>query len=192
MVKFKIVNNELKINKKVTKLDEFAFNIINIIKKYTKYVIVSGYVSIFFGRSRATEDIDMLVKKIDYDRFLKMYNEFLVKGFEFNIDDPKSLYGDYLMNDTAINIWKKGFPLLRMEIKIAKSLGQKIVIENPIKIMLGNQEILFSQIEAQIAYKRYILAAEKDLEDARHLEIVFEDINKEKIKYYKHIFEKKQ
>ena len=190
MVKFRITNNELTINKQITKLDQFAFDIIEILKKYTNYVIISGYVSIFFGRSRATEDIDMFIEGIPYDKFLGMYNEFTTKGFEFTIDNPAKLYNDYLMKNTAINVWRKNLPLLRMEIKVAKKPGQKLIVSNPIKVNVNGKEILFGQIESQIAYKKYISGSEKDLEDARHLEIVFEDINKEKIKYYKGIFER--
>lgn len=190
MVKFRITNNKLKIDKKTTKLDEFALEVIEIIKKYTNYVIISGYVSIFFGRSRATEDIDMFIEGLSYEKFLEMYQEFTAKGFEFTIDDPAELYHSYLMKGTAINIWRKGFPLLRMEIKLARKPGQKMVLKNPVRVSFGDKEILFGQIESQIAYKRYISASEKDLEDARHLEIVFEGLEKEKIKYYKNIFEK--
>jgi hypothetical protein len=32
------------------------------LEKYFEYVVVSGYVSIVFGRARATEDIDILMK----------------------------------------------------------------------------------------------------------------------------------
>jgi hypothetical protein len=190
MVKFKVIDNELTIKKTITKLDQFAFDVIDIIKKYTNYVIISGYVSIFFGRSRATEDIDMFIDEIPYDKFLEMYNEFTAKGFEFTINNPADLYNEYLMKNSPINIWRKNLPLLRMEIKIAKKPSQKIVLNNPIKVNIGTKIIFFGQIESQIAYKRYISKSEKDLEDARHLEIVFEDINKEKIKYYKDIFEK--
>ncbi|MBW3003796.1 hypothetical protein KY337_04475 [Candidatus Woesearchaeota archaeon] len=190
MVKFKVINNELRINKTITKLDKFAFDVIEIIEKYTKYVIISGYVSIFFGRSRATEDIDMFIEKISYDRFIEMYNEFVSKGFEFTVDNHEDLYNEYLMKGTAINIWRKDFPLMRMEIKVAKKTGQKLVLLNPIKVYVNDNKILFSQIEAQIAYKRYISASEKDIEDARHLEIVFDDIDIEKIKYFKDLFNK--
>jgi len=190
MVKFRIINNKLKIDKKTTKLDEFALEIIEIIKKYTNYVIISGYVSIFFGRSRATEDIDMFIEELSYEKFLEMYKEFTNKSFEFTIDEPAELYHNYLMKATAINIWRKGFPLLRMEIKLARKPGQKMVLKNPVRVSFGDKEILFGQIESQIAYKRYVSASEKDLEDARHLEIVFDGLNKEKIKYYKTIFEK--
>ena len=132
----------------------------------------------------------MLIGKISYEDFLAMYKEFTENSFEFTIENPDKLYHDYLTKGTAINVWRKGFPLLRMEIKLAKSLGQKMVLNNPIKVHFDSKEILFCQIEAQIAYKRYISASEKDLEDARHLEIVFEGLKKEKIKYYNNIFEK--
>jgi len=190
MVKFKIINNEIIINKTITKLDQFALDVIDIIKKYTNYVIISGYVSIFFGRARATEDVDMFISEFPYEQFIKMHDEFIENGFEFTIDNPKDLYFEYLLNKTPINIWRKGFPLLRMEIKLAKKQSQKQVLLSPIHIKLDEKEILFADIESQIAYKRYIAKSEKDLEDARHLEIVFEDIDKEKIKYFKRIFEK--
>lgn len=190
MTQFKRANNELKIDKKITILDQFAFDVIDIIQKFTKYVIISGYVSIFFGRARATEDIDMFIEGMQYDSFLQMYDEFIKKGFEFTIDNASELYHYYLMAGMPINIWRKNKPLLRMEIKLAKKPNQKMVMYNPLKVDIHNKRILFADIESQIAYKRYISKSEKDLEDARHLEIVFEDINREKIKYYKELFEK--
>jgi len=189
MVKFKIVNSELKISKTITKLDQFAFDVIDIIQKHAKYVIISGYVSIFFGRSRATEDIDMFIDTIDYKKFLKMYSEFVSKGFDFTIANPDSLYREYLEQGDAINVWRKGFPLLRMEIKCALTPVLKQVLNNPVKVFIGDKQINFCSIESQIAYKRYISKSEKDLEDARHLEIVFDGLDAEKIKYYRKMFE---
>jgi len=190
MGKFKVIDGKLKVNKEINKLDKFALDIIEIIKKYTDYVIISGYVSIFFGRSRATEDIDMFISDIPYDKFLEMYNEFVKKGFGFTIDNPSKLYKNYLINGDPINIWRKNLPLLSMEIKLVRKLYQKLIINSPIKALIDDKELLFCQIEAQIAYKKYISKSEKDLEDARHLEIVFEDLNTEKIKYYKELFKK--
>ncbi len=188
MPKFKVINNELRVDKIVTKLDEFALDVISVIQKHTDYVIISGYVSIFFGRSRGTEDIDMFIRRLPYDEFLKMYNEFLEKGYEFNIENPHDLYYDYLADGTSINVWVKDKPLLRMEIKLAKKLTQIDQLNHPIIVHFGEYNIKFSQIESQIAYKRHIAKSEKDMEDARHLEIVFEDLDKERIKYYKQLF----
>ena len=50
------------------------FDLINILEKYADYVIIAGYGSIFFGRARATEDIDLFIKRIPYAKFKKMYD----------------------------------------------------------------------------------------------------------------------
>jgi RecA-family ATPase len=76
-IKDKVNNMELEIegkyiilrNKVVSKLDLFVIDFIKILEKYTDYVIVSGYVSILFGRSRGTEDIDIFIEKIDFKKF---------------------------------------------------------------------------------------------------------------------------
>jgi hypothetical protein len=81
-------------NKVVSKLDLFEVDFINILKKYMDYVIVSGYVSILFGRSRGTEDIDLLINKIDMDTFLKFHNELIEKNYWFlNAENPNELFG---------------------------------------------------------------------------------------------------
>ena len=51
-------NKEIKLNKELNKLDKF---VIDFCKLLDRYVIVSGYVSILFGRSRSTEDVDLLI-----------------------------------------------------------------------------------------------------------------------------------
>jgi hypothetical protein len=38
-------------------------------------VVVYGYVAILFGRARATEDIDILVKDMDQESFEKFWRE---------------------------------------------------------------------------------------------------------------------
>ncbi len=186
---FEVKDNDITIDKKITKLDEFVLDIFEIIEKYTDYVIISGYVSIFFGRSRATEDVDAFVEEIPYDKFERLYKELKQKDYEFTIDNPKGLYEDYLMDGTSIRIWKKDFPLLNLEVKFALKPIQKLTFKDRIVAKFGDKRFYFGQIEAQIAYKRYILKSQKDLEDARHLEIVFKNLSKEKLEYYKKIFE---
>jgi predicted nucleotidyltransferase len=189
MTVFKVENNKVVINKEITELDRFVFELVNIIEKYCGYIIISGYVSIFFGRSRATEDVDMFIDNLSYESFNKLFCELLKKGYELNEDNQEHLYLDYLQKGTSINIWKKDFPLLRLEVKIAKKKSQKESLDNPIEVSInGKYRLFFPQIESQIAYKRYIAKSQKDIEDARHLEIVFSSIDKNKIKYYKNQF----
>ena len=120
MVEFEVVNSEVKLHKNLTKLDLFVIETISILKKYTDYVLISGYVSIFFGRARATEDVDIFIDEISEEKFKQFYDEATSKGLEFNIDHWQDLYKEYLTADLSINLWRKNLPLIRLEIKIAK------------------------------------------------------------------------
>lgn len=184
MVYFEIINNELRIKKKLTSLDIFVINTTDILSKYTKYVIISGYVSIFFGRARGTEDVDLFIEDLSENKFKELYNEFITNDYEFNIDNAEELYNEYLKDDLSVNVWKKNLPLIRLEIKIANRNSQKLVINNRIKVFYNHGFLYFSPIEYQIAYKRSVLKSNKDIEDARHLEIVFKNLDKEKIEDY--------
>ena len=69
--------------KVVTALDRFVASVTEIIEQYARYVIVSGYVAILFGRARGTEDIDLLVDYMDHDTFRSFAGELLARGFYF-------------------------------------------------------------------------------------------------------------
>jgi hypothetical protein len=74
----------IRINGKVvTALDRFVASVTEIIKRYTDYVIVSGYVAILFGRARGTEDIDLFIDYMDKDMFRSFFEEILARGFYF-------------------------------------------------------------------------------------------------------------
>ena len=186
---FEIKNREIVIDKEINKIDEFLFKLIDIMAKHAKYVIVGGYVSIFFGRSRATEDIDIFMEDVGYEKFKELYEELSAKNYELTIADPESLYKDYLQDDLSIRIWEKDFPLLTLEVKLAKNQRQKETLKNRITVRFKDRKIYFGDIEIEIAYKRAVLKGKKDLEDARHLELVFKDLDQEKIKRYTKIFE---
>jgi hypothetical protein len=94
-------------NKALSKLDLFVIDFANILKKYTDYVVVSGYVSILFRRSRGTEDIDILIKKIDMETFIKFNMELIEKQYWFlNADNPGELFG-MLQDGLAVRIAAK-------------------------------------------------------------------------------------
>jgi len=48
-----------------TILDQFVIDFASIVEKYAKYIVVSGFVALAHGRSRATEDIDMIIERLD-------------------------------------------------------------------------------------------------------------------------------
>lgn len=189
MVKFKILGGVVNVDKEITKLDEFTLEVIDIIKKHADYLIISGYVAIFFGRSRATEDVDIFIKDLSFEKFNEMYNEFIKNGYELTIDNAKGLYYDYLKERLPVNVWRKNFPLLRVEIKLAVKPTQLAAFNDRIIAKFKDKELVMSDIESQIAYKRYIARSDKDLADAKHLELVFEGLSEYKIQRYRKIFE---
>ncbi|MCD4768433.1 MAG: hypothetical protein K8R34_18275, partial [Methanosarcinales archaeon] len=86
----------------VSKLDLFVIDFIKILEKYTDYVIVSGYVSTLFGRSRGTEDIDIFIEKMDFQTFKQLKDELRQKKYWFlNAKNPLELYA-MLNNKLAI------------------------------------------------------------------------------------------
>jgi len=189
VVKFKILGGVVNVDKEITKLDEFTLEVIDIIKKHADYLIISGYVAIFFGRSRATEDVDIFIKDLSFEKFNEMYNEFIKNGYELTIDNAKGLYYDYLKERLPVNVWRKNFPLLRVEIKLAVKPTQLAAFNDRIIAKFKDKELVMSDIESQIAYKRYIARSDKDLADAKHLELVFEGLSEYKIQRYRKIFE---
>ena len=171
-------------NKIVSKLDNFVIDFINILKKYVGYVIVSGYVSILFGRSRGTEDIDILIKKIDTDTFTRLYNELIEKGYWFlNAESPKELY-EMLDEKLAVRVALRNSVIPNIEIKFVKSELDTVSLNDHNVVKVGNKSINISPIELQIAFKLY-LGSDKDIEDAVYLYDVFlEYLDKANLKHY--------
>lgn len=174
-------------NKVASKLDVYVIDFINVLKKYTDYVIVSGYVSILFGRSRGTEDIDILIKKIDIDTFIKLYQELIEKNYWFlNADNPAELYG-MLENKLAIRAAAKDTVIPNIEIKFVKSELDITALNEHRVAKIGDESINISPIEIQIAFKLY-LGSDKDIEDAIYLyDIFLEHLNRVKLKQYLNI-----
>ncbi len=171
-------------NKVVSKLDIFVIDFINILKKYADYTVVSGYVSILFGRSRGTEDIDILIKKIDFDTFIRLYRELIEREYWFlNAENPIELYG-MLENRLAIRAALKNTVIPNIEIKFVKNDLDIISLNEHRVAKIGKERINISPIELQIAFKLH-LGSDKDIEDAVHLyDIFLERLDKVKLKQY--------
>jgi len=168
-------------------LDKFCIRFCRIIQKYTKYIVVSGFVAIASGRVRGTEDIDMIIEKISKEDFVKLHNELIKNNFVcMQSDDPVEIYDSYLNAKINIRYTNKNELVPQMEIKFPKDDLDEYQIETRIKIPLTGLDIWFSSINMNIAFKEEYLKSDKDLEDARHLRIVYEDkIDEDEIKKIK-------
>jgi len=168
-------------------LDEFAEEFCRIVERHIKYIVVSGFVAISHGRRRSTEDIDMIIEKVSKEKFTKLHNELIKAGFEClqstKIDD---IY-EYLENKDSIRYVRKGtFLPPEMEIKFTKDEIDELQLRTRKKLSFTGLNIWFSSIEMNVAFKEEYLKSDKDLEDAKHLRIVYRDnINNEEIEKIK-------
>lgn len=169
------------LERELSELDLFVTRFISTLQKHSRYVIISGYVAILLGRSRTTEDVDVFIERIPFPIFVALYND--LKKAEFwslNSDDEKELY-EMLCENIAIRFAPTGTSIPNMEVKFIKDVIDKYTLDNRLKVILGEYTLFISDIGLQIAYKRYALASQKDQEDARHLQTLF-DISEEIIK----------
>ena len=168
---------EITLNRKVNNLDKFVIDFTSLLDNY---VIVSGYVSILLGRTRATEDVDLLTPKMSKEEFSKLWIKLHDGGF-WCINTPKIEDAWDLLKEHAIRFGKGKNPLPNMEFKIIKNDLDQFSYENKLKVLIGGNVLYISPIELQIAYKLF-LGSEKDIEDARHLYKLLKDkINKEEL-----------
>lgn len=157
-------------------LDKFALEFCKIVEKHAKYIVVSGFVAISHGRRRTTEDIDMIIEKIPFEKFKEMHKELDKKGFHcLQSDDVEDIY-DYLKKGDSVRYMRKGtFLPPEMEIKFVKDELDELQMKTRIKLDFTGLDIWFSSIEFNIAFKEELLKDNKDMEDARHLRIIYKD-----------------
>ncbi len=185
----KINENTLKLNKEINDLDRFVFDFVDVLKKYTDYIIISGFISILFGRSRGTEDVDIIIPKVGKNEWIKINKELFEKFDCLNCNTADEVYS-YLSDGLSVRFARKGEIIPNMELKFAKYDIDYLSLKNKVKVLINDRELFMGPIELQIVYKKKILKSDKDLEDAKHLGIVLKDlINREKIKYYEQLVE---
>lgn len=177
-------NGILLTNKPLSELDIFVLDFLSVLKEYTDYVIVSGYVTILFGRARGTEDVDILIEKMDRRTFNRFFDELTDKNYWFlNSDDQNELFS-MLHESLAVRIAKTNEIIPNIELKFVKDYFDNFSIKNSLKVMMGDHEIKISPIELQIPYKLY-LSGDKDIEDAIYLyEIFKETIDRKTLKNF--------
>ena len=159
-----------------TLLDKFATDFVSILEKYAKYIIVSGFVAIAHGRSRGTEDIDIIIERISRQKFILLHNALVKNKFEcLQSKKPEVIYDDYLAKNISVRYIKKGTFVPEIELKFAKDRLDEYQLKTRKKLPLTNLNVYFSSIEMNVAFKEELLKSEKDIEDAKHLRIIYSD-----------------
>lgn len=173
---------EIALDKELNILDKFTIDFLRIIENHVKYVIVSGYVSIVLGRTRSSEDIDLLIEKMDKSKFFSIFENLISNGYECaNSSDPEEAYE--MLSEHAIRFYEIGKPIPNMEFKMISQEIQQFALDNRVSLKLGEETLYISPLELQIAYKLSLVAegdieeisSDKDFEDAKHIYELFKD-----------------
>lgn len=180
-----VSRRQIRLEKELNELDRLVLDFTKVLSRNKiHYVLVSGYVSILFGRSRSSEDIDILVQKISERRFLSLWKKILRSFDCLTVNDAKVAYERHLSSRSALRFSKKGEVIPNIEFKFPKVALYEWVISNAKKVLLNGSAIRISPIELQIAYK-LLLASEKDIEDARYIYRIFQDkLDAKLLKYF--------
>ena len=180
----------IKLDKIINDLDKFVLKFIKILEKYADYVIVSGYVSILFGRSRSTEDVDIFIKEINKAGFNAFYVDLKKAGYWcLNAEDCGEVYS-YLEDGLSVRFAYEGVTIPNFEVKFAKKKSALMAFADSLTVIMEEGKIKLSSLERQIAYKKYYLKSDKDLEDAAYIEKLFkEHIDHSKIQLLKRMIE---
>jgi hypothetical protein len=176
-----------------TVLEEFTESFCRVLGRHAKYIIVSGFVAIAHGRSRGTEDIDVIIERLTKERFADLFYHLEKAGFIcVQPGKPGDIYKDYLLENTSIRFVKKGTFVPDMELKLSKDALDDYQLLNRKKLPLTGLDLYFSSIEANIAFKEEFLKSDKDLEDARHLRIIYsEELDEKEIAKIKGMIKKR-
>ncbi len=159
--------------KELTTLDKLVIKFIHAMGE-VEYVIVSGYIAIFFGRIRGTEDIDILLNKMAMEQVETLHKRLLKNGFSpvNNIENAREAY-ELLSEGSSLRYAEKGTWAPNFELKFAKKLLDRHTMDDKIKVTFNEKYMMYvSPIELQIAFKLW-LGSDKDYEDARYIYNIF-------------------
>ena len=160
--------------KYITLLDRFVQDFVRILGQETPYVIVSGFVAILFGRSRGTEDVDVLIPRLTPEDFAHLHRALVQGGFAFLNEEDADGLSEMLERNRPIRIARAGQIIPNIEMKFVKDDVDRLVLKDHLELELPGGDLCISPIDIQIAYNLF-LGGRKDIEDALYLWEIFRD-----------------
>ncbi len=184
-----ITDDHIRIDKELNKLDRLVLDFTAILTEHTDYVLVAGYVSILFGRSRVSEDIDMLVPRLTDSTFTTVHDALTDTFRCLNSTDRDELYS-MLEDGHAIRYARQEEVIPNIEMKFGTTKVDEKALEQRLRVTIDHHTLYVSPIALQIAYKEERLRTPKDQEDALHLREVFkENIDEDDIEQWKEVLD---
>jgi hypothetical protein len=172
------------IDKPPSDLDELVVDVVDALEDVgVDYVVVSGYVAVLFGRSRATEDIDVITERFDEAVATRLSRELQDRGYWGSAMPLDDLF-ETMSDDLPIRVAEHGHRVPNVELKFASDEYDRTSLRNTIQVSLSGTEITVGSLEFQIAYK-LSMGAQKDFEDALYLyEVAGNSLNTRQLEEY--------
>lgn len=185
-----LTEDRLVVSKGLSDLDRDVVEFVEVLEECgVSYVIVSGYVAILTGRSRSTEDVDVIIEPLSESETEQLVDTLQNRGYWGMAMPLDSMY-EMLSEGDRIRIAEEGEMIPNFEVWFADSPLERDVLSDPLVAEVGDETVNVSPIERQIAYKLHLAQAAdsltgKDFEDALHLYATFtEQLNTEELERY--------
>lgn len=172
------------IEKEPSELDELVLDVTGILDDLdVAYAVVSGYVAVLLGRSRATEDVDVITEPFSEATAEDLAGRLREAGY-WGSAMPLDSVHEMLSDDSIVRIAEDGHRVPNVELKFATDEYDRTSLANTVAIRLNDRELRAGELELQIAYKLY-LGSQKDFEDAVYLyELTEPTLNTQKLESY--------
>lgn len=165
-------DDTLIIERAPNRLDELAIEVSGILDALgIEHVFVSGYVAILTGRSRGTEDIDVLLERLEpatVDRLVATLKRHDLWGPAMPLDHMDEMLAEHIWVARA----EETIP--HLELKYVTDRFDMASLEHRITARIADAELPIGCLELQIAYKLW-MGSRTDVEDALHLYLLFEE-----------------
>lgn len=164
----KFDNDTIVIDKPPSELDQLGIDITDILSQAgVNHTVVSGYVAVLLGRSRATEDIDIITEPFSETTADTLASEFEAAGYWGSAMPLDQLY-ETLSDDLIFRIAEDGHRVPNVELKFASDEYDRASLEDTVTVKLNDVAIPVGNLELQIAYKLW-MGSQRDFEDAFYL-----------------------
>jgi len=148
-----------------------------------KYAVVSGYVAVLFGRSRATEDIDVITERFDDGTADELATRLQEAGYWGSAMPLEDLH-ETLADDLPVRVAEHEYRVPNVELKFASDEHDRISLDDTIFVRIAGETLRIGSLEFQIAYK-LDMGARRDYEDALYLhEVAGPSLNRTALERY--------
>jgi hypothetical protein len=175
-----LLDDRLLLSRERSELDRDVIEFTSVLDENdVDYVIVSGYVAILTGRSRSTEDIDIVLEPLSESRVDQLADRLETEGY-WGLSMPLEQLSEMLTRGDRVRIAEADELYPNFELWLASNEVEREALSTSIQAALGDDSVAISSIELQIAYKLRLAQGAgstdgKDFEDALHLYLTFED-----------------